>query len=273
MLLATVDACTLAQVLARGVLLLHRDLVRLVGRDAFLVVLDVTGRLLTRALVVDQYLLIVLEGHLVGLLHHGLPFVQATRLIVLQRLLALVLEYHAGVHVALVDRNALRLILLPEIVGEDIVVAVAVGILAVLAHLCALHLLVVNLDLLLVAHLVVVAVVLGRHVALDVVVWELRLYQIHLRAELSGLPQLGVALRGDRATQRLTVLVLKEPCLTRALAYDCVDLLTILVVVEGSHVLLWVFVRVGLPYLNYGIPLGSKGRVVRVCVLRVRGVQ
>ena len=274
MLLAAVDAGTLAQVLASCARVRHADVVGLVGRNAFLLVLHVTVRLLARPLVVDEDLLIVLVHHLICLLHHGLPLIQAPRLVVLLGLLPLVLEYDAGVHVVVLLRHALRLVLLPEIAAEDVAAALAVRrVLAVLPHFRAFHLLIVDLDLLLMARFVVVAVVLVVRVALHVVVWQLRFDQVHLWAELGRLPQLRVALRGRGAAQGLAVLVLEEPRLARALSNGHVDLLGVLVVVERRHVLLWVLVRVCLAHLNYCIALRGKGGVVGLRVLRVRRVQ
>lgn len=209
---------------------------------------------------------------LVGLLHHRLAFVQAARLVVLLRLLALILQDHTSVHVVLIHRNALRLVLVPEIVAKDIVVAVAMSILAVLTHFCALHFLVVDLYLFLIADFVVVTVVLVLGVSFHVV-GQLGLDQIHLRAELSRLPELRVTLSGGRAAQRLAILILEESRLARALANGHVDLLGVLMIVEGSHILLRVLVPVGLPNLNDGVSLGAEGRVVCVRVLCICGVQ
>lgn len=91
-----------------------------------------------------------MESHLV-LLHHCLPLVQAAGLVVLLGLLALVLEDNPGVHVVLVNGNAMRLVLLPEVVPEVVVVRFGAGrVLAILSHFRAFQFLIVYLDFLLV---------------------------------------------------------------------------------------------------------------------------
>ncbi len=138
-------------------ILVHVHLVRLVGCYAFLLVLHVQGRLLAGALVVNQNLLVVLETHRVGLLHHRLPLVQAARLVILRRLLTLVLQNNACIHVALINGNALRLILLAQVISEIIGVSFSPWrVLTILAHFCAFHFLIVYLNFLLVSYFVVV---------------------------------------------------------------------------------------------------------------------
>lgn len=106
----------------------------------------------------------------------------------------MVLEHHAGVHVALVDRNALRLVLLAEVACEYIVVAVSMRVLAVLAHFRAFDFLAVYVDLLLLAawHFIVIAVVLLilATSSFYVVIGQLGLDQVHLRTKLGRLTQL-----------------------------------------------------------------------------------
>jgi hypothetical protein len=64
----------------------------------------------------------------------------------------LVLQDDALVHVTLVHRNAVRLILLPEVVAEVITVSFSSwSVLAILSHLRIFQLLIVYLDFLLVS--------------------------------------------------------------------------------------------------------------------------
>lgn len=199
--------------------LMRIRLIRFVRRNAFLVTFGESGSLLSCALVARQQLLILLKLQLVRLLYHGLlPLVDAAArfLVLLLRLrgslrLTLIFENDAGVDVVLVDAgcrggHSLRLILLPEVVAEVRAAAVSLRVLAVLAQLCALHLLVVDLYLLLVLislELGVITVVLllrlrllrRRQAALHAVVRKLRLDQVHLWAKLCCLAELRVAVR------------------------------------------------------------------------------
>lgn len=64
----------------------------------------------------------------------------------------MVLEDNTLVHVTLVHRNAMRLILLPEVVPEVIAVSLCPwSVLTILSHLRVFQLLIVYLDLLLVS--------------------------------------------------------------------------------------------------------------------------
>lgn len=110
LLLRRVNARALAHTLSRSILM-HIYFVGLVRCHAFLIILHVERRLFAGALVINQNLLVVLESHRVGLLHHRLPLVEAARFVILRRLLTLVLENNTCIHVALINGNTLRLIL------------------------------------------------------------------------------------------------------------------------------------------------------------------
>jgi hypothetical protein len=49
--------------------------------------------------------------------------------------------------------------------------------------------------------------------------------------------------------------------------------LSIFVIIEGSHVLLWVLVAVCLAYLNYCVPLRSKSSVICMSILSISSIQ
>ncbi len=115
-------------------------------------------------------------------------------------------------------------------------------------------------------------VLILRAAAFHVVVWQLRLDQVHLGTELRSLSQLGIALRGRRAAEGFAVLVFDQPSLARVLADGHVDLLRVLMVVEGCHVLLWVLVPIRFAHLDHRVPLRAEGSVIRVRVLRIGGI-
>ena len=105
------------------------------------------------------------------------------------------------------------------------------------------------------------------------IVRQLRLDEVHLGTELRRLPQLRITLCRRRASQRLAVLALNQSRLARVLANRHVDLLCILVIIEGRHILFRVLVPVCLPHLHYRVPLRAESRVVRVRVLCVRRIE
>ena len=98
--------------------------------------------------------------------------------------------------------DTLRLVLVSQIATEAVADGFTMSnMLAILPDLSTLALLVVDKDLFLLTHLVVIAVILVLTVSFHIIVWQLGFCQIHLWAELGCLSKLRVSLSRHRASQ------------------------------------------------------------------------
>ena len=242
------------------------SVVRLVGGHTLLLISSIAIGLFRLPFLGDEKLLIVLVSNLIWLLHHRLTLVQTATLVILHRLLTLVLDDNSRVLIL----NTLRLVLVSKIATKAIADGFTMSnMLAILPDLSTFALLIIDKNLFLLAHLVVVAVILVLTVPFHVIVWQLGFCQIHLWTKLGSLSELRVALSRHRASKGFAVLVIHEPLLSCALTQVYANFLRIFVIIKRCHILFGIFVGVRLARLDNRITLRRKSSIVRISILSI----